>query len=78
MCSKNIQKQLEDLLGELQRVPALPGVHPKLSQLVPIYGRGLLEERDDPRLERSRRPSPDPKFKGGLAQRRDLVDWTAN
>ncbi len=25
-----------------------PGVHPGLSRLVPIYGRGLLEARDDP------------------------------
>lgn len=25
-----------------------PGVHPELSALVPIYGRGLMERRDDP------------------------------
>jgi len=42
-----------------------PGVHPKLSQLVPIYGRGLLEERDDPQWSAHREDS-DPKFKGGL------------
>ena len=42
-----------------------PGVHPKLSQLVPIYGRGLLEERDDPQWSAHLGDS-DPKFKGGL------------
>ncbi|HEY4969051.1 MAG TPA: aromatic ring-hydroxylating dioxygenase subunit alpha [Steroidobacteraceae bacterium] len=42
-----------------------PGVHPQLSQLVPIYGRGLLEERDDPQW-RAHAADPNPKFKGGL------------
>jgi Rieske 2Fe-2S family protein len=42
-----------------------PGVHPRLTQLVPIYGRGLLEERDDPEW-RAHAADPDPKFKGGL------------
>ena len=42
-----------------------PGVHPRLSQLVPIYGRGLLEERDDPNWTLNA-ADPDPKFKGGL------------
>jgi Rieske 2Fe-2S family protein len=28
-----------------------PGVHPELSALVPIYGRGLMERRDDPDWE---------------------------
>jgi Rieske 2Fe-2S family protein len=42
-----------------------PGVHPKLSQLVPIYGRGLLEERDDPQWS-AHAEDTDPKFKGGL------------
>jgi glycine betaine catabolism A len=42
-----------------------PGVHPKLSQLVPIYGRGLLEERDDPYWT-VHATEEDPKFKGGL------------
>jgi Rieske 2Fe-2S family protein len=42
-----------------------PGVHPKLSQLVPIYGRGLLEERDDPEWS-AHANDTDPKFKGGL------------
>jgi Rieske 2Fe-2S family protein len=50
-----------------------PGVHPKLSQLVPIYGRGLLEERDDPQW-RAHLDDADPKFKGGL--RRGAVSWS--
>jgi Rieske 2Fe-2S family protein len=44
-----------------------PSVHPQLSQLVPIFGRGLLEERDDPRWE-AHASDPDPKFKGGLRE----------
>ena len=44
-----------------------PGVHPKLSSLVPIYGRGLLEERDDPRWI-DHRSEVDPKYKGGLRE----------
>ncbi len=52
-----------------------PGVHPQLSQLVPIYGRGLLEERDDPEW-RAHLADADPKFKGGL--RRGAVSWSLN
>jgi Rieske 2Fe-2S family protein len=50
-----------------------PGVHPQLSQLVPIYGRGLLEERDDPEWS-AHAADPDPKFKGGL--RRGAATWS--
>ena len=50
-----------------------PGVHPKLSSLVPIYGRGFIEERDDPHWTRHAADS-DPKFKGGVrAGADDLV-----
>ena len=42
-----------------------PGVHPQLSRLVPIYGRGLQEERDDPHWS-AHRDDPDPKYKGGV------------
>ena len=52
-----------------------PGVHPQLSQLVPIYGRGLLEERDDPQW-RAHAADNDPKFKGGL--RSGAATWSAN
>jgi Rieske 2Fe-2S family protein len=50
-----------------------PGVHPKLSQLVPIYGRGLLEERDDPKWKAHAADS-DPKYKGGL--RSGAASWS--
>jgi glycine betaine catabolism A len=50
-----------------------PGVHPKLSQLVPIYGRGLLEERDDPYWT-VHTSDDDPKFKGGL--RSGAATWS--
>jgi len=50
-----------------------PAVHPKLSQLVPIYGRGLLEERDDPQWN-AHQDSEDPKYKGGL--RLDAASWS--
>ncbi len=52
-----------------------PGVHPRLSQLVPIYGRGLLEERDDPEWD-AHAADTDPKFKGGL--RRGAATWSLN
>jgi glycine betaine catabolism A len=42
-----------------------PSVHPQLSSLVPIYGRGLLEERDDPQWQ-VRESSSDPRWKGGV------------
>jgi Rieske 2Fe-2S family protein len=50
-----------------------PGVHPKLSQLVPIYGRGLLEERDDPEWH-AHAADADPKYKGGL--RSGAATWS--
>jgi glycine betaine catabolism A len=50
-----------------------PSVHPKLSQLVPIYGRGLLEERDDPQWN-EHAADADPKFKGGL--RSGATTWS--
>jgi Rieske 2Fe-2S family protein len=50
-----------------------PSVHPQLSQLVPIYGRGLLEERDDPQWS-AHLEDNDPKFKGGL--RNGAATWS--
>ena len=42
-----------------------PGVHKHLSQLVPIYGRGLMARHDDP--EWARHADNDaPEFSGGL------------
>lgn len=52
-----------------------PGVHPKLSSLVPIFGRGLLEERDDPDWTRHAQ-NPDPKYKGGL--REGAATWSTD
>jgi Rieske 2Fe-2S family protein len=50
-----------------------PGVHPSLSQLVPIYGRGLIMEGDDPNWAETA-DNPDPKYKGGL--RRGASTWS--
>jgi Rieske 2Fe-2S family protein len=52
-----------------------PSVHPKLSSLVPIFGRGLLEERDDPQWSRHAE-DPDPKYKGGL--RAGAATWSTD
>jgi Rieske 2Fe-2S family protein len=43
-----------------------PGVHPGLARIMPIYGRGILAEEDDPNWQRNA-ASTDPKHKGGLA-----------
>ena len=50
-----------------------PGVHPRLSQLVPIYGRALLERRDDPHWQ-DHAADHDPKYAGGL--RAGAESWT--
>lgn len=42
-----------------------PAVHPRLAQLVPIYGRALLERRDDPAWQ-DHAADEDPKYGGGL------------
>ncbi len=52
-----------------------PTVHPQLSQLVPIFGRGLLEERDDPEWA-AHAADPHPKFKGGL--RSGASTWSSD
>jgi Rieske 2Fe-2S family protein len=50
-----------------------PGVHPRLAQLVPIFGRALLERRDDPRWQ-DHADDNDPKYGGGL--RAGAESWT--
>jgi Rieske 2Fe-2S family protein len=50
-----------------------PGVHPKLAQLVPIFGRALLERRDDPNWQ-DHASDDDPKYGGGL--RRGAQTWS--
>jgi glycine betaine catabolism A len=52
-----------------------PGVHPKLAQLVPIFGRALLERRDDPRWQ-DHAADADPKYAGGL--RSGAHSWTTD
>ena len=52
-----------------------PGVHPRLSTLVPIYRRGIMEERDDPNWAQHRH-SPDRSRHGGL--RDGAVTWSMN
>lgn len=42
-----------------------PGIHPELCDLVPLYGRGIVAERDDPRW-RDHADDPDPRYKGGM------------
>jgi Rieske 2Fe-2S family protein len=50
-----------------------PGVHPRLSQLVPLFGRGLQDVRDDPRWQQHAQDD-DPKYRGGI--RRGAQSWT--
>jgi glycine betaine catabolism A len=50
-----------------------PGVHPRLAQLVPLFGRALLERRDDPRWQ-DHAHDDDPKYAGGL--RLGAESWT--
>ncbi len=50
-----------------------PNVHPALSSLVPMYGRGVMEERDDPHW-RAHAASTDAQFKGGL--RSGAATWS--
>ena len=50
-----------------------PSVHPELSSLVPIYKRGIMEERDDPNW-RAHTANTDPAYKGGL--RNGAATWS--
>ena len=50
-----------------------PGVHPELCDLVPIYGRGIPIERDDPAWRRHL-AFDDPKYRRGL--RPDAATWS--
>jgi glycine betaine catabolism A len=52
-----------------------PNVHPALTSLVPIYGRGIMAERDDPHW-REHAYSADPKYKGGV--RVGAETWSSN
>jgi Rieske 2Fe-2S family protein len=50
-----------------------PGVHPRLAQLVPLFGRALLERKDDPRWQ-DHANDADPKYGGGL--RANAQSWS--
>jgi Rieske 2Fe-2S family protein len=50
-----------------------PGVHRELSLLVPLYGRALLEARDDPEWP-AHATDADPRYRGGL--RRGAATWS--
>lgn len=52
-----------------------PGVHPRLAQLVPIYGRALLERRDDPAWQ-DHAADDDPRYGGGL--RAGAESWSTD
>ncbi len=52
-----------------------PGVHKELSELVPIYGRGIMVREDDPDW-RARGESADARHSGGL--RPGAESWTAD
>ena len=52
-----------------------PGVHPRLSQLVPIFGRAFMEQKDDPAWE-DHAAGGDPQYVGGL--RRGAQSWTTD
>lgn len=44
-----------------------PGVHPELCDIVPIYGRAIMTEKDDPHWP-DHGDSDDPRLRGGLKQ----------
>jgi Rieske 2Fe-2S family protein len=52
-----------------------PGVHKHLSQLVPIYGRGLMARHDDPEWQRHA-DNDAPEFSGGL--KRGAETWSGD
>jgi Rieske 2Fe-2S family protein len=52
-----------------------PGIHPELCNLVPIYGRSIMGQYDDPDWV-SHRDDPNPKYRGGLRQ--DALTWSVD
>jgi len=71
--SKTIQCNWKVFWENFSECLHCPGVHPKLSQLVPLFGRGLQDEHDDPHwLDHANDAGP--KFKGGL--RAGAATWS--
>mgnify|MGYP003345603600 CR=1 FL=1 len=52
-----------------------PNLHPELSDLVPIYGRRLVDIKDDPNWKRFTHHD-DPKYKGGM--KKGTETWSMN
>ncbi len=52
-----------------------PGIHPSLCQLVPLFGRGYIRERDDPNWQ-ANADDPNPAYRGGL--RDGAHSWSAD
>ena len=52
-----------------------PNLHPELSDLVPIYGRRLVDIKDDPNWKRFTHRD-DPKYKGGM--KKGTETWSMN
>jgi len=50
-----------------------PGVHPSLSELVPIYGRGITGLKDDPKWK-EKAEVQDPRYRGGI--RTGAATWS--
>ncbi|HVW68903.1 MAG TPA: aromatic ring-hydroxylating dioxygenase subunit alpha [Steroidobacteraceae bacterium] len=52
-----------------------PGIHPSLCQLVPLFGRGYIRERDDPHWQ-EHAEDPNPLYRGGL--RAGAQSWSTD
>jgi glycine betaine catabolism A len=52
-----------------------PGIHPKLCQLVPLFGRGYIRERDDPHWK-THADDENPLYRGGL--RAGAESWSTD
>ena len=63
--SKTIQCNWKVFWENFSECLHCPGVHPTLSQLVPLFGRGLQDEKDDPHWM-DHEEDTSPRFRGGL------------
>ena len=71
--SKTIQCNWKVFWENFNECLHCPGVHPKLSQLVPLFGRAMQDERDHPNwLDHAGDGSP--RYKGGL--RAGAATWS--
>ena len=70
---KNIQCNWKIFWENYSECLHCPNLHPELSDLVPIYGRRLVDIKDDPDWEKLIE-NPDPKFQGGM--REGVQTWS--